>query len=68
MEGHSIQEPVHATVQMATVGLLVEVSTLCGVQMTLCDGYSGSACESECARCLHRAFIPLLSVMGHSHN
>ena len=32
MEGHSMKEPVHVTVQMATVELPVEVSALCGVQ------------------------------------
>ena len=29
MEGHSMKGPVHVTVQMATVGQLVEVSALC---------------------------------------
>ena len=28
MEGHSIQKPVHVTVQMATVGLPVELTKL----------------------------------------
>ena len=30
MEGHSVKEPVHVPVWMATVGLLVEVSALLG--------------------------------------
>ena len=39
MEGHSMKRPVHVTVQMATVGQLVEVSALCVAWILV--GYTG---------------------------
>ena len=44
MEGHSIQEPVHVTVQMATVGIPVGVSTLQWLQQVMGVVCPGSIC------------------------
>ena len=50
-----MKEPVHVTVQMATVGLPVEVSALHGVEQVM---YIVSS--------VPRTFVPLLSSIGSS--
>ena len=52
MEGHSIQEPVHVTVWMATVGLPVEVSVLHGAQQLIGNMCPGLFLERTISMCL----------------
>ena len=57
MEGHSMLEPVHVAVQMATVDPPVEVSALHEVQQVMQYIY--------CVRYQPRAFVLCYLVLGH---
>ena len=80
MEGHPIQEPVHVTVQMATVGLPVELTKLhvsylklhnicCKLpvirdQIYICSRSVSSCSQTLKCRCMYIVIISHVSTNG----